>query len=107
MSGTAVPKLEQAYNELEEITPGWLTRTVRRLRKPEARPVRLLSGAALILGSFFAWLPILGLEMFPLGLLLLAEDIPFLRKPAGALMLWFVAAIKAVRAWFRRMWGRH
>ena len=102
-----MPKLDQAYRELEEITPAWLTRALRRLRKPEARPARLLSGTVLILGSFFAWLPVLGIEMFPLGLLLLAENIPFLRKPAGALMLWFVAAFKKVRAWFRRMWQRH
>ena len=91
-------KLNEAYRELEDVTPLWLTRSLRRLRRPELKPVRLVTGTALIAGSFFAFLPIFGVEMFPLGLLLLAEDIPFLRKPAGHLILWFVRQWKRFRS---------
>lgn len=106
-------KLNEAYRELEDVTPLWLTRFLRRLRKPELKPIRLVAGTLLIAGSFLAFLPILGLEMFPLGLLLLAEDIPFLRQPAGHLILWLVRQWKRFRAWWKpkiarlmARWGR-
>jgi hypothetical protein len=34
-----------------------------------------------MLGGIFSILPLLGLWMLPLGLLLLAQDVPFLRRP--------------------------
>jgi hypothetical protein len=37
----------------------------------------------LLLGGVFSILPGLGLWMLPLGLLLLAADVPFLRKPVA------------------------
>jgi hypothetical protein len=36
-----------------------------------------------IVGGVFSFLPMLGLWILPLGLLLLAHDVPFLRKPVG------------------------
>jgi hypothetical protein len=35
-----------------------------------------------------SFLPILGLWMLPLGILLLAQDIPFLRRPKGRALVW-------------------
>ena len=59
-----------------------LRRLLRRLpsRKPASRWARLPAGILLIIGGFLAILPVFGLWMFPLGLMLLADDIPPLRR---------------------------
>ncbi|HEY0939611.1 MAG TPA: hypothetical protein VGE08_05905 [Steroidobacter sp.] len=41
-----------------------------------------------ILASFFWFLPVIGVEFFPIGLLI-AQDVPFLKKPVARGMLWF------------------
>jgi hypothetical protein len=46
--------------------------------------VRIPAGLLLIAGGVFAILPLLGLWMLPLGLVLLAEDIPPLRRGTDA-----------------------
>jgi hypothetical protein len=45
--------------------------------------LRIPSGIFLILAGYFRFLPVLGLWMLPLGLLLLAQDVPFVRRPIG------------------------
>jgi len=50
--------------------------------------VRLIAAILLILGGFLWFLPILGLWMLPLGLLLLAEDVPPLRRMCGRILAW-------------------
>ena len=42
----------------------------------------------LILGGIFSILPVLGLWMLPLGLLLFAQDVPFLQPPMAQLLGW-------------------
>ncbi|KAA5610833.1 hypothetical protein [Rhodovastum atsumiense] len=49
----------------------------------------------LIVGGFLSFLPILGFWMMPLGLLLLAEDVPFLRRPT-------MKALAMVQRWWDR-----
>ena len=57
------------------------------LRRPASRFFRIPIGILLVLGGIFSFLPILGIWMLPLGLLLLALDIAFLRTPiAGAIL---------------------
>lgn len=46
------------------------------LRRPSSKWFRLPAGVLLILGGLLGFLPVLGLWMLPLGLALLAEDIP-------------------------------
>jgi hypothetical protein len=58
------------------------------LRKPSSRWVRLPAGVLLILGSLLSILPIFGIWMLPAGLLLLAEDVPPLRRLNDRLLLW-------------------
>lgn len=57
--------------------------------------LRIMLGILLVLGGLFSFLPILGLWMLPLGILLLAEDMPFLRRPT-------MRALAAVQAWWDR-----
>ncbi len=68
------------------------------VRAPTTRIGRLLVGAALILGGLLGFLPVLGYWMIPLGLLVLAQDVPWLRRPVG----WAVLVVE--RRW--RRWRR-
>ena len=43
---------------------------------------------ALIIGGIFSFLPVLGLWMLPLGLILIAEDLPFLQGPMARMLGW-------------------
>jgi hypothetical protein len=43
--------------------------------------VRSAAGLAFMAGGVFGFLPILGFWMFPVGILLVASDIPPLRRP--------------------------
>jgi hypothetical protein len=63
------------------------------LRKPQSRIVRIPLAILLVLGGILSFLPILGIWMLPLGLLLLALDIAFLRTPIAA------AIIRGGRRW--------
>jgi hypothetical protein len=42
----------------------------------------------LVVGGFFSFLPVLGLWMLPLGLLLVAQDVPALQKPMSRMLGW-------------------
>jgi hypothetical protein len=53
---------------------------IRWLRRPSSRWLRIPVGLLLIVGGFLAVLPVFGLWMLPLGLILLAEDVPALRR---------------------------
>jgi hypothetical protein len=63
--------------------PPRVARAVRWLLRPEARWVRIPAGVLFLLGSMLFILPVFGLWMLPLGVLLLAEDIPPLRRQTG------------------------
>lgn len=59
-----------------------------RTLAPDSR-ARMPVAVGLILGGMLGFLPILGFWMLPLGLLLLAIDLPALRPAAGAAMVRF------------------
>ena len=62
---------------------------VRWLLRPSMRVPRIVVALLLIVASLFWFLPVLGLWMLPLGLLLLAEDIPPLRRRLVHLLMRF------------------
>ena len=99
-NGKAV--LRQAFRQLEHEGPGKIARVLRSLRHPDSRWVRIPAGALLVLGGVFSILPFLGLWMLPLGLLLIAYDVPFLQKPVGRLTLWALQKWTALRQRFSR-----
>jgi hypothetical protein len=68
--------------------PQRLQAVVRWLRRPAARWVRIPAGLLLIVASLFSILPILGLWMLPLGLVLLAEDVPPVRRATDRVLAW-------------------
>ena len=64
--------------------PRRLRDAVRWLRQPAARWLRMPVGLLLIVGGVFSILPVLGLWMLPLGLVLLAEDFPPVRRGSAS-----------------------
>jgi hypothetical protein len=57
------------------------------VRRPSSRILRIPLGIVLVLGGIFSFLPVLGVWMLPLGLLMLAIDLPFLQHPLNTLIL--------------------
>lgn len=90
---------ERPLHRLLAGLPGPVRRAVEWLRRPGAGWVRVPLGVILILGGFVGFLPILGFWMLPLGALLLAEDLPFLKGPT-------LRALGAVQHWWDRRRGR-
>src|SRR5262249_22278766 len=70
------PRLDQLLAAL----PPRLRSGIQWLLLPSSTWIRIPAGALLICGGVLSFLPILGLWMLPLGLLLLAEDVPPLRS---------------------------
>jgi hypothetical protein len=95
--------MNRAYRRLERLSPPRLAKFLHWLQGPRARPVRLPLGILCIVASCFWFLPVIGLEYFPIGLLLLAHDVPVLRRPAGRLMLWMLDSL----AHLKRRLGNH
>jgi hypothetical protein len=91
--------LRRAFKHLEHEVPVSVARQIRNLRHPKARWVRIPMGLLLILGGIFSILPVLGIWMLPLGLLLLAYDLPFLRRPVGRFTIWATRKWLALRQW--------
>jgi hypothetical protein len=46
------------------------------------------SGILLIIGSFLSILPVFGLWMLPLGMVMLAQDVPFIKRLIDRLLAW-------------------
>lgn len=88
-------RLNHQLDRMERNLPVWLHRTLRWLREPSAGWVRIPVGVVLVLGGIFSILPLLGVWMLPFGLILLAQDIPFLRRPLRRALIW------AERRWIR------
>jgi hypothetical protein len=95
-------ELDRAFDELEQHAPRRLSRMIKWLRRPQARWLRLPLGVLCILGSFLWFLPVLGLWFLPLGLLLIAQDVRFLRRPVGNMTLYLLERWKRLRKWWKR-----
>lgn len=75
-------RFQRAFKRVETSAP-W----IGTLRQPRWFVVRLILAILLIIGGFLAILPVLGLWMIPLGLLLLAVDIPVLQGPIATFII--------------------
>jgi membrane-bound ClpP family serine protease len=85
----AQAKLDKAYDELEQHAPDRVARAIRWVRNPKARWIRFSLGLVLIaLGLLGPVLPLVGIEFIPVGLLLIAQDVPPLREPVARMTLW-------------------
>ncbi|MFL5202902.1 MAG: hypothetical protein ACJ8B9_12530, partial [Microvirga sp.] len=66
--------------------------------------IRIPIGGLLVLGGVFSILPFLGIWMLPLGLLLIAHDVPFLRDPVARFTIWATRKWAALRGWIQAKW---
>jgi hypothetical protein len=82
------PDFHALVERFEARLPEGCARCSRYLRQPQARMVRVPSAVLLTLGGVFSILPVLGIWMLPLGLLLLAVDLPALRPPLARMLHW-------------------
>ncbi|TYL81804.1 hypothetical protein FXB38_22475 [Bradyrhizobium cytisi] len=78
------PRLDALVQRL----PPRLASSVDYLLQPSSRWVRIPSGALLVVGGVLSFLPVLGIWMLPLGLALLAEDVPALRASRSKVFDW-------------------
>ena len=101
MGGQGRDTLEQAYKELEHELPDRVAQALMWLRDPNSRWIRIPIGGLLILSSALWFLPVLGIEFLPLGLLLIAQDVLFLRKPVGLAVIWLVRRWIALKRWWQ------
>jgi hypothetical protein len=92
--------LNHQLDRVERHLPAAVRRSLRWLREPSSSWMRIPAGLLLIVGGLFSILPLLGLWMLPLGLLLLAQDLPFLRRPMRRSLLC------TERRWLRRKYSR-
>lgn len=88
MTSDGQRELDRAFDGLEQEVPDRVARAIRWLRSPASRWVRLPLGLLFIIAGLLWFLPVVGIEMLPIGLLLVAQDVPFLKKPVGRGMLW-------------------
>jgi len=80
-------RFNRELDELANHLPNWARGVLRRARTPDAVFSRTLVALLLIIGGIAGIvLPVLGFWMVPLGLALLAVDVPFLRRPLGRLL---------------------
>ena len=77
-------RLEKLIDRL----PPRLRQVLRSLLQPSRRGLGIFAGLLLIVGGILAFLPVLGIWMLPLGLALLAEDVPVLRWLRSRLLDW-------------------
>lgn len=97
-------RFQRQFEALERMIPGARV-PLERLRSNRWRMIRLPLALLFIAGGLVSFLPVLGLWMLPLGLLLLAVDLPFLRGPISGLIIRARLAIRQLRRRWRS-WRR-
>lgn len=75
---------------------------LRWVRGPRRHLLRIPLAILLILGGIFSFLPVLGIWMLPLGLAILAVDVPALRQPVADVIVRLQRRISLIRRRFRR-----
>jgi hypothetical protein len=68
--------------------PVRIAEAIRWLMRPESRWARFPAGVLFVIGGFLSILPVFGLWMLPVGLFLLAEDLPWVRHRVEAMLDW-------------------
>ena len=61
----------------------------KKIALPGSKILRILVGAVLVIGGLLGFLPILGFWMVPLGLIVLSNDVPWVRRQRRWLQIWW------------------
>jgi hypothetical protein len=81
-------RLDACLEQFSGRLPNKAAKFVRWITGSASALIRIPLGILLILGGIVGFLPVLGFWMVPLGLVLIARDIPFLRPPLIRLLQW-------------------
>ncbi|MGH6771357.1 MAG: hypothetical protein ACRECO_20325 [Xanthobacteraceae bacterium] len=81
-------KLEASIDRFARRLPDKVGNFVRWITGRSSSLIRIPLGIVLMVGGVIGFLPILGFWMVPLGLVLIAQDIPLLRPPLIRLLGW-------------------
>jgi hypothetical protein len=73
-------KFDRLLARLQAKLPDKLARAMSWLVSPSAIFLRLPLGILCVIGGIFSFLPVLGVWMLPLGVLLIAVDVPLVRR---------------------------
>lgn len=96
-------EINRYFEMINRRVPARISRFIQWLRKPSSFAARLTVALLLILGGVFSFLPVLGIWMLPLGLLFIAQDVPFLQKPLIRSLTWMETKWERLRlAWQNR-----
>jgi len=80
--------LDEHLERFQSRLPAWAAKAIGWLWRPRFHWVRLPVGIVLILGGIVGFLPILGFWMVPLGLIVMAKDIPPLQPALVRFLDW-------------------
>lgn len=83
---TRTPDFHEEISRFQNHIPPWAGRSLNRLRGKRGRWVRGSTGIALIVAWAFFPIPVIGFWMLPVGLVLLAHDVPIVRAPIARLL---------------------
>jgi len=97
---SAKERLDREFDRLHPHLPERAGRWLQWIRKPTAKLVRIPLAILLVIGGFLGFLPILGFWMVPLGLALIAIDVPVIRRPLARLL-------SLVTGWLERRAARN
>jgi hypothetical protein len=89
MTSRAAPDFNEEAHKLQARLPRFAG-TALRWGIESSPLVRWPIAIVLVFSGFLGFLPILGFWMAPLGLILIAEDLPFLRPPLARLFAWIL-----------------
>lgn len=84
----AKAELDRYFDWIEQHLPNWLGRFLHWLRQPSMLIARIFVCLLLIAGGVLSFLPLLGIWMLPLGLMIIAQDLPFLQPPLVRTFQW-------------------
>jgi hypothetical protein len=83
-----IPDFHEEMERFQNHIPTWVGHNLNRLRGDRAKWLRVPTGVALIGGGVLGFLPlpVVAVWMLPVGLALLAHDIPTMRRPMARLL---------------------
>ena len=85
---SAIPDFHEEIEALQKHIPAWFSRNLDRIRGERAIWIRVPTGVALAIAGVLGFLPlpIVAIWMLPVGLALLAHDVPVMRRPMAHLL---------------------
>lgn len=89
-------RFRRQFDAISRLVPP-LRGPIKTLRRNRLRVLRIPFALLMIVGGVVSFLPFLGIWMLPLGLLLLAVDLPVIRGPIAAAMVWGRRKISLLR----------